>query len=79
MCGIAGILTWGPDPASPAKLLNRMCDIMRHRGPDDSGIFNDSKAALGHTRLSIVDLQGGTPRRSRNLYQESSVTSETNA
>jgi len=36
-----------------------MTEAIRHRGPDDSGFFNDGRAFLGHRRLSIVDLAGG--------------------
>ncbi|MFN9213761.1 MAG: asparagine synthase (glutamine-hydrolyzing) [Gemmatimonadota bacterium] len=58
MCGIAGC--WSPaDPAaaSPA-LITAMTDRLRHRGPDGSGVWCDPAVgiALGHRRLSIVDL-----------------------
>jgi asparagine synthase (glutamine-hydrolysing) len=36
-----------------------MLDRIRHRGPDDSGVFCDQNAFLGHRRLSIVDVTGG--------------------
>ncbi|HUQ93584.1 MAG TPA: asparagine synthase (glutamine-hydrolyzing) [Bryobacteraceae bacterium] len=55
MCGIAGFLTSHPDPL----ILTRMCDRIAHRGPDDFGIYRDHFAALGHRRLSIIDLRGG--------------------
>ena len=42
-----------------AATLQRMCDIMAHRGPDDDGIFTDGKAGIGMRRLSIVDLTTG--------------------
>jgi asparagine synthase (glutamine-hydrolysing) len=57
MCGIAGFLTAaGPD--SPEATLSRMADAIRHRGPDDSGLWSDKAAGIGlaHRRLSIVDL-----------------------
>lgn len=56
MCGLAGI--WGrPDSVSEA-LVTAMCDAIRHRGPDDRGVWVDTNAglALGHRRLSILDL-----------------------
>lgn len=55
MCGIAGLL--GPDAATPG-LVGRMTDVIAHRGPDDKGVWVDAEAgiALGHRRLSIVDL-----------------------
>lgn len=55
MCGIAGIINFNnatPDPA----LIRRMTDCMAHRGPDAAGLYSDGPAALGHLRLSIIDL-----------------------
>ena len=52
MCGICGYV--GTDLDS--HVLQKMVDILGHRGPDDSGYWQDSAAALGHTRLSIIDL-----------------------
>ena len=40
-------------------MLERMTDTIRHRGPDDSGYYQDAWAALGHRRLSIIDVAGG--------------------
>jgi len=37
-------------------LIQKMNDAIKHRGPDDSGIFADATATLGHQRLSIIDL-----------------------
>ena len=37
-----------------------MRDVLTHRGPDEAGLFADSQAALGHRRLSIVDLATGS-------------------
>ena len=58
MCGIAGFLTAAAQPDHPA-LLQRMTALLTHRGPDDSGFFNDQHAFLGHRRLSIIDLVTG--------------------
>jgi asparagine synthase (glutamine-hydrolysing) len=59
MCGIGGILpSPGRGPASRAA-LERMLSVLDHRGPDGYGIFRDAGVALGHTRLSIIDLTGG--------------------
>lgn len=57
MCGIAGFLKSDP-PAGPAT-LERMTELIRHRGPDDAGCYEDRFIALGHRRLSIIDLAGG--------------------
>jgi asparagine synthase (glutamine-hydrolysing) len=42
-----------------ATVLNRMCRVIRHRGPDDQGVMIEPHAALGMRRLSIIDLSGG--------------------
>lgn len=51
MCGICGI--YG---VKDETLVKRMISILRHRGPDDSGIYADDNISLGHARLSIIDL-----------------------
>jgi asparagine synthase (glutamine-hydrolysing) len=57
MCGIAGyFLKTGK---SDAGLVRAMCDVIRHRGPDDAGYFAEGPAALGMRRLSIIDLSTG--------------------
>jgi asparagine synthase (glutamine-hydrolysing) len=58
MCGIAGFASNHPAPGGEVW-LGRMTDSIRHRGPDDSGHFFDGPVALGHRRLSIIDLAGG--------------------
>src|SRR5262245_47857518 len=59
MCGIAGWLT----PSRPFKAcdLDRLLQAIAHRGPDDVGAYFDDDAgiALGHKRLSIIDLSSG--------------------
>ena len=42
-----------------ASLLRKMLESMRHRGPDDLGIYADDRVAIGQTRLSIIDVAGG--------------------
>ena len=62
MCGIAGIIA---SQGVPSELPERMASTIRHRGPDDQGIWTDSAVgiALVHRRLSVVDLspQGRQP------------------
>ncbi|MGO8746997.1 MAG: asparagine synthase (glutamine-hydrolyzing) [Thermoguttaceae bacterium] len=71
MCGIAGLWDHRHDWTEPdlRALVSRMTATLRHRGPDDSGtwIARDSGVALGHTRLSILDLSpaGHQPMASR--------------
>ena len=58
MCGIAGYLQFDGRPVDPG-VLEAMIRALRHRGPDGSGIHVDRNAGLAHTRLSIIDLEGG--------------------
>ncbi|HLY20541.1 MAG TPA: asparagine synthase (glutamine-hydrolyzing) [Bryobacteraceae bacterium] len=58
MCGIAGFVTRAP-ASQPDSVLTRMADAIRHRGPDDAGYYRDPFAALGHRRLSIIDVRDG--------------------
>jgi asparagine synthase (glutamine-hydrolysing) len=53
MCGIAGILGVDTKNVSTIKL---MVEAQKHRGPDSLQFWNDEKLALGHNRLSIIDL-----------------------
>ncbi len=59
MCGIVGIVH--RDPAQPveADVIRTMCRAIRHRGPDDEGLFLSGPVGLGMRRLSIIDLDGG--------------------
>ena len=59
MCGITGIVASDALQPDDRERVLRMRDIIAHRGPDDAGLFADSRAALGHRRLSIVDLAAG--------------------
>ncbi|MBT8462894.1 MAG: asparagine synthase (glutamine-hydrolyzing) [Gemmatimonadetes bacterium] len=52
MCGIAGIIGSTPSRVT----VEAMTRTLRHRGPDDSGVWESDGACLGHTRLSILDL-----------------------
>ncbi|MFT8245520.1 asparagine synthase (glutamine-hydrolyzing) [Roseomonas sp. BN140053] len=60
MCGLAGL--FHPlDPAVPAvRPIRGMTDALAHRGPDGDGFHREPHLALGHRRLSVVDLAGGT-------------------
>src|SRR5687768_28227 len=57
MCGIAGILNYSAAPDE--AIVRRMLGMIRHRGPDEFGIYLGRDVALGNARLSIVDLAGG--------------------
>ncbi|WP_395333719.1 XrtA/PEP-CTERM system amidotransferase [Novosphingobium sp. BL-8H] len=58
MCGIAGIYHLEtPKPVDPVR-VEAMCDAIAHRGPDGHGVWTAPGVALGHRRLSIIDLAG---------------------
>ena len=59
MCGIVGFTAPGQDPAAAKQIVQGMADLIRHRGPDGEGCYADGTAALGHRRLSVIDLAGG--------------------
>jgi asparagine synthase (glutamine-hydrolysing) len=60
MCGIAGVVNRTTDLAPPdVQQLAVMAGALEHRGPDEFGIYRDSRAGLGHARLSIIDLATG--------------------
>src|SRR5437764_13931664 len=57
MCGISGKIS----ASSPVELelLERMCDVIEHRGPDSRGVFTDDGVGLGIQRLAVIDLATG--------------------
>jgi asparagine synthase (glutamine-hydrolysing) len=62
MCGIAGFAdldAGGSTAAADRARVEAMCDVMRHRGPDDEGIHVEAGVGLGMRRLSIIDLSTG--------------------
>jgi asparagine synthase (glutamine-hydrolysing) len=59
MCGIAGYSSLGTGQDVDPSLIDGMLDCIRHRGPDDQGKAVFSKLAMGNTRLSIIDIEGG--------------------
>ena len=65
MCGITGAIWTNSTKEITASVLDRMTDLLSHRGPDDRGTWHRAAStqrpgvALGHRRLSIIDLAGG--------------------
>jgi len=57
MCGIAGFIDIGS--ADPTSAITGMLEVLEHRGPDDRGFLLKENVALGMTRLSIIDIDGG--------------------
>ncbi len=53
MCGMCGIFGYSYQDSETAEKIS---GILRHRGPDDLGVFSDQRITLGHRRLSIIDL-----------------------
>ena len=73
MCGICGF-TGATEADLPT--LKAMCDVMAHRGPDGEGQYLDDGIALGHRRLSLIDLEGGNQPMVRATGEhDSAVTS----
>lgn len=59
MCGICGRINFDNSAVKP-ELIHRMCETIRHRGPDSEGIYNaDPRIGLGIRRLAIIDLNTG--------------------
>jgi len=59
VCGIAGVYLPGPGSAPTRDELIAMASALRHRGPDEHGIYRDDRCGLAHARLSIIDLASG--------------------
>ena len=64
MCGIAGSY-----PVSQPEIVNKMIEKIRHRGPDGHAVVEAPYGALGHTRLAILDLDGGAQPMAFGDYQ----------
>jgi asparagine synthase (glutamine-hydrolysing) len=59
MCGVTGYVRWNGLQGNDQAIIDSMSATLHHRGPDGRGRWIDSHAALGHTRLSIIDIDGG--------------------
>jgi asparagine synthase (glutamine-hydrolysing) len=59
MCGIAGIYNNGRSHNNSESILQSMVACLAHRGPDDRGYYVKDAIALGQSRLSIIDIEGG--------------------
>jgi asparagine synthase (glutamine-hydrolysing) len=60
VCGITGLLYHDPAKIVDPALVDRMCRSIRHRGPDEQGAWIEGNVGIGMTRLSIIDLAGGS-------------------
>lgn len=59
MCGICGKVEFDRGASVSGALIRSMLDTIRHRGPDDEGVYLAPQVGLGHARLSIIDLSSG--------------------
>ena len=59
MCGIAGIVRYDAPGEVSETRVRAMQACLRHRGPDGQGLYVGSSVALAHTRLALIDPQGG--------------------
>ena len=59
MCGITGFAEKNHQASEARAIVQKMADLIAYRGPDGEGYFVDDRVALGHRRLSIIDLEGG--------------------
>ncbi len=59
MCGICGIVYRDPNRPADRQLVQKMTDVIRHRGPDDEGFHVQGPVGLGMRRLSIIDRATG--------------------
>ncbi|MDW5265948.1 MULTISPECIES: asparagine synthase (glutamine-hydrolyzing) [Acidobacteriaceae] len=59
MCGIFGVFNRNGGPVAP-ELIQRMGSVLQHRGPDGEGRYISNEIGLGHRRLSIIDVAGGS-------------------
>jgi asparagine synthase (glutamine-hydrolysing) len=89
MCGITGFVNGAGRPAD-RQIVERMTAALAHRGPDGDGVYVHRQAALGHRRLSIIDVAGGAQPMSNEdgsiwisyngeLYNELELRSELEA
>lgn len=77
MCSILGILDIKSEPATLRNKALELSGMMRHRGPDWSGIFASDKAILAHERLSIIDVtRGAQPLYNKEKTQVLAVNGE---
>ncbi len=60
MCGFVGFASAKHNAEEAKKTIKQMADLIAHRGPDGEGFYVDEQVALGHRRLSIIDLEGGS-------------------
>ncbi len=68
MCGIVGWLDWEKDISSYGRIIDKMVDILVPRGPDSRGSWLTSNICFGHSRLAVVDIEGGKQPMTRSKF-----------
>ena len=79
MCSILGIIDFDCKDQLKSKKINKINNLLTHRGPDDEGYYNDQFISLAFNRLSILDLVNGnqpivkdhivtTPKKSYHIF-----------
>lgn len=59
MCGITGVIYTDPSRSVDNRLIEDMCSVIHHRGPDEWGMWTKGPVGIGMKRLRIIDLSGG--------------------
>ena len=59
MCSIIGLIDFKKKYKNKKEIIFNLNKILKHRGPDDEGYYNNDYVSLGFNRLSIIDLQSG--------------------
>ncbi len=59
MCGIAGYINTDKDQPVQSQVVEQMCAVIHHRGPDEWGLWCNGSVGIGMKRLQIIDLSGG--------------------
>lgn len=59
MCGIVGARRAHTSPPLETAVLIRMLSLLHHRGPDEQGVYQDSRLSMGSARLSVIDITSG--------------------
>ena len=59
LCGIGGMLSYERDAREKRYVLDSMLETLKLRGPNENGIYVDENCGLAHTRLNVLDIDGG--------------------
>ncbi len=70
MCGITGWIDYRKNLRNEHKTITKMAETLAQRGPDDTNIWLDTHAALGHKRLVVVDPEGGKQPMTRSKGEQ---------